>query len=468
LHLQATDNLMRITVVVIVVLCSSNTLSHARLMQELPDEPTPQLPVQLADFHLFAANHEYIHDALWAPDGQTFYIVRTKAAVNVWTLAVYMWPWLVTSVLAILFGWLVVRLVRRYRRRGRTGQQLCRRCRYQLTGLTADRCPECGLSLTPENRITGQPLRAVAISHTLLLVVTAGVCIMIHVLPVPRVGSFSHLLNIPSIWVAERLNEWGNRFFFGGMWLMGEMVLIEQYEAATGEVQRVLYKQYESNYPTIFYEDSNWSGGPRAQLISSINSNRLGLILPAEGGGNFGQLIVFDLGTGLRLPEPAQRANPGITRGGRMIVFGEDNTVYVWEKSPTHGDIGSPGRSRFDFTKGTTDEEVAAFELADGTVRVVKRRNSLMPDYFDFQGYTKGIIAGPGARLACLLVSNPNSRDSFQNCHILVRDIAAERWIARFAGWDDWSHTLRASKDGSRLLMYSESGNILAVYDLGE
>lgn len=51
----------------------------------------------------------------------------------------------------ILGSWLLLTA----RRRIDDGAPHCAKCAYNLTGLTSDRCPECGIVLTADNRCVG-------------------------------------------------------------------------------------------------------------------------------------------------------------------------------------------------------------------------------------------------------------------------------------------------------------------------
>jgi hypothetical protein len=55
----------------------------------------------------------------------------------------------------------------------------CRGCNYILTGLAADRCPECGQSLGPRNTVLGERRRrpAMAAVGIFLLLIALGLCV---------------------------------------------------------------------------------------------------------------------------------------------------------------------------------------------------------------------------------------------------------------------------------------------------
>ena len=94
-----------------------------------------------------------IGDLAVSADGTTAYVLGAVPAMNIAAVLFYFWPELLalSAWAAALRG-----LLRRLRRPVAVGEPQCRACGYLLRGLTADRCPECGLTLTPANRIVGR------------------------------------------------------------------------------------------------------------------------------------------------------------------------------------------------------------------------------------------------------------------------------------------------------------------------
>jgi len=85
--------------------------------------------------------------------------------------------YLILSAVALVGSVLVIRILLRPRRRGSTPHCAC--CDYNLTGLTSDRCPECGTEMTPANivygELAGRPWgKALAAVITLALLILAG------------------------------------------------------------------------------------------------------------------------------------------------------------------------------------------------------------------------------------------------------------------------------------------------------
>ena len=73
---------------------------------------------------------------------------------------------------------LLIRMLGRPRRRGNTPH--CARCEYNLTGLTSDRCPECGTEMIPANIVYGERVR-----QPWLAVTAVGVAVIVMV-PIGR------------------------------------------------------------------------------------------------------------------------------------------------------------------------------------------------------------------------------------------------------------------------------------------
>lgn len=65
-------------------------------------------------------------------------------------------------------------LIRRSRARRHGDAPHCRRCDYQLTGITSDRCPECGAHLVPDGVVRGQQSPAAALLRIGLIVTFLG------------------------------------------------------------------------------------------------------------------------------------------------------------------------------------------------------------------------------------------------------------------------------------------------------
>lgn len=83
---------------------------------------------------------------------------------------------LVSGIAFLLIALLLIRLAWFPRRKGQTLH--CKRCNYNLQGLTSDRCPECGQPLTPANIVKGQrprKPRGAVFAVFLLLLGIAGI-----------------------------------------------------------------------------------------------------------------------------------------------------------------------------------------------------------------------------------------------------------------------------------------------------
>lgn len=83
------------------------------------------------------------------------------------------WP-IVALPAALVVGLVLLIVGLRGRRVGE--EPRCRKCKYELTGLTTDRCPECGTTITPETTVYGLRCRRAAfwIPGALLLLMTAS------------------------------------------------------------------------------------------------------------------------------------------------------------------------------------------------------------------------------------------------------------------------------------------------------
>jgi hypothetical protein len=78
-------------------------------------------------------------------------LATVDGVTSTWNYALVLHDILFVAALG-MFGWQLLTLGRigLQRLRG-LGPGVCRKCHYDLSGLTADRCPECGTSIRPES-----------------------------------------------------------------------------------------------------------------------------------------------------------------------------------------------------------------------------------------------------------------------------------------------------------------------------
>ena len=146
------------------------------------DEPPPPTLTPVRVFTLPASDSNAV--ALSA-DGQTLYHVVDVRHVNAWALLAYRWPEILALTVFLAAPFVALRLGRRAARAGSRvpGEPYCRRCNYRLTGLTADRCPECGVDVTAgrRNRVVAAPPWPARRRVAVAAVAAAGLCLLVFV-----------------------------------------------------------------------------------------------------------------------------------------------------------------------------------------------------------------------------------------------------------------------------------------------
>lgn len=109
-------------------------------------------PGAIAPAHAYILpQHVRVIDVAYGPGSDSLYVYLEVHAVNLWSALVYQWPEIAVLMLSLGVLWLTVRLMRRG---SGENEPHCRGCGYLLLHLESQKCPECGLELTSENRVT--------------------------------------------------------------------------------------------------------------------------------------------------------------------------------------------------------------------------------------------------------------------------------------------------------------------------
>jgi hypothetical protein len=271
----------------------------------------------------------YVHRIALSPDGRTAVAAVELKSMNLWAVAAHFWPEALGGLIVLLCLW----ALRRALRGGMApGEEHCRRCLYPLRGLTAPRCPECGLELTPGNRrVAGSRVVPVALAG-FVAAFTAGYYGLYRD-DFTRRGPFSEWFS----WEFGRAYEWMKDTRLAWSPYLVERSAIVELDMETGATTRVIIRSERA--------DRSWGSEVAALLVS-------------PDGGSFFRLVFktvtqHDRMTGAesaRMPGRPQYAPFALSwvDGGRRIAvddwFGMDPTS-LWD--PRTNEVDPAVRTSF-------------------------------------------------------------------------------------------------------------------------
>ena len=239
-----------------------------------------------------------------APDGEHIYAHFQVGSVNLWAVLVFHWP----EIVGVLFGlMLLVMLWRLIRRKRIIGQPHCRRYNYLLINAHSDRCPECGLLLTPRNRVIGRPQSwRIALAASLLLAITGGY--LAGRARLPREGAVSDWFH----WLSPRLYDWAWRN--GHQWLHQRkawLTKIVEIDPSSGRITRTMFRR---------------ARGPIMGMQPTRDGDSIVIWTPKE-------VAQYSMETGRLLAELSLEGNPWAQQPydyfQAMTIDPDGQTVYV-------------------------------------------------------------------------------------------------------------------------------------------
>jgi hypothetical protein len=202
-------------------------------MQQQPDliEPAAEIAFPQSGFI----------QAAFGRDSSTLIVQTDENAINLFGLGVHFWPEILGGLTFLLVLWALLRWWRASRTPRLAGQPHCRRCGYCLTGLTEDRCPECGTPPSKRRPIIGRSLkRRVGPLLTLACIAALGYGAL-WAFQVPRGGYINRLISIwsPEWYEAARQR---NATFLDRIILQhgGSTIRLAEYDAASGKERRLI------------------------------------------------------------------------------------------------------------------------------------------------------------------------------------------------------------------------------------
>lgn len=164
---------------------------------------TAQVDVMAPPDRVITLGSPYGTRVLAKPGSSLLYVSESRTSINIWSLLTTYWPETITLGVTLPAAFVLWRLLRRRRV---PGQPYCRKCNYQLTALpTAERCPECGVSLIRRRPVIGR-------SRTVWITLAAVTIVLFPILYgslfrlLPRVGLWSQWQQ----WWSTPLYEFAN------------------------------------------------------------------------------------------------------------------------------------------------------------------------------------------------------------------------------------------------------------------
>jgi hypothetical protein len=194
----------------------------------------------------------------FSPDGARLYASYPMPVIDVWSLAVSLWPELLGGVLALLTIVTLVLLLRRRSRRQSAGAPHCRRCNYDLSAHAAaerglafppgTKCPECGSDLARRPPRRGRSFRRRAAIPLALWTGAAAAYAALFIAGVPRVNAASAWLDWSSAALARLAARWSSPWLSRRV-TQGEQ--IAQYDTATGSFTRTLLTHRDRTFSDL-------------------------------------------------------------------------------------------------------------------------------------------------------------------------------------------------------------------------
>ena len=199
-----------------------------------PASPTT-LPAQIIgpDRVLRIQPEAQVHAMAVSPDGRTAYALMTARDIELTALAVRFWPELLAAIACL---WTARRVLGVLRRPQDAGAPHCRKCNYILTGLSSQRCPECGTVLTARTRVRGRSTWRRLVVPAGLFAVAAGMYLGANH-RAPRCPAIPQSLQCravwPATWAMDRNVRWLRPY-------IEERDLLAAVDLQRGGIRRVL------------------------------------------------------------------------------------------------------------------------------------------------------------------------------------------------------------------------------------
>lgn len=245
-------------------------------------------------------------------DPVSIYVILTRPEIDLWSMMHD--HWIALGIVIVLITWIVLLFVwRRYIFvRRLPGVPYCSKCNYRLADLVSKTCPECGVNLTPANRIIGG-VRNIRIDKRFIILACASIAYLGLWALLPR---FIETEDGPT-WTSRALAEW----------------------AVTLNVTSIL--EYEIDVHRLVRLDTA-SGRIPQSLLTSKNLFPMSLTMSRDGTTVFVSerfsVLGFDTSSGRQIINSSLR-NPfrlvnefAVSDDRKMIVAMTDNGhVFTWD-----------------------------------------------------------------------------------------------------------------------------------------
>ena len=210
-----------------------------------PSAPIPTLEPVL---HLRWPDAAGTPSFAFAPDDRSVYVQLSYLVVDLWALAVIHWKYALGAPAVLLILAAVFMAVRVWRRPRRAGAAYCRRCNYDVTGLTGA-CPECGCG---GDAYAGHSApRRLAVPALLFAIATGGYGLM-YLVPATSWDAVRMWAFLPS----ERVFRWGGLKpprWLRGAWSMKETIV--EIELPGGRTRRTVSSGRGALFPLLISPD---------------------------------------------------------------------------------------------------------------------------------------------------------------------------------------------------------------------
>ena len=135
------------------------------------------------------------------------------------------------------------------------GEPHCSRCKYQLTGLTSNTCPECGATLTKTAIMIGKPVTRRIIAGCIVMVLPASYGAL-HLFDAPRNSSVNKWLE----WNSGLLFGWASDYDIN--WMLetySSISTVREYDPRADKFGSLLFEGQGLNYAEICLDPNGQS-----------------------------------------------------------------------------------------------------------------------------------------------------------------------------------------------------------------